>query len=409
MNSWAPFKNQVQFKLADFLYTHNQMPAQQINTLLDIWAKSLCNAGGQPLYSSYKDLYGTINAIPLSNIKWQSFTMNYKGMPDNNKHSPWMEDMYCMMSGFGVPSRPSTICLVIQSLKARWTSECTMNLKLNQATNAFKTLCWVIGPRNNCDKMTVLVTTGQHDYYPLYLSLIPWQPPQWCSTVTLPWCGPHWFSGNTKKPYIADYKEQALLTCIVYNWCASLLQMISCCCFKQWTGNDSKALMKVYLVVIKGFIPLDVLHMFRAFLEFCYLVHKDVITQPDLIQLQDALSHFHHYREVFKTMEVVQSLSLPCQHSLSHYLELIKQFGALNVKCNKTQHRLDKQHNALLMQEDFLAPEAVASHHEDPEDSKPVDDQCVDVFVQLVKSHLSATFYAPSDLCGKEGMWQEYI
>ncbi|KAH9983624.1 hypothetical protein BJV74DRAFT_712991, partial [Russula compacta] len=50
--------------------------------------------------------------------------------------------------------------------------------------------------------------------------------------------------------------------------------------------------------------------------------------------LQDALSHFHHYREVFKTMGVVQSLSLPRQHSLSHYLELIKQFGALNGLCS---------------------------------------------------------------------------
>ena len=31
------------------------------------------------------------------------------------------------------------------------------------------------------------------------------------------------------------------------------------------------------------------------------------------------------------------------------------------VECNDTQHRLNKQHNSLLMQEDFLPPEAVAS------------------------------------------------
>ena len=153
------------------------------------------------------------------------------------------------------------------------------------------------------------------------------------------------------------------------------------------------------------------------------------------------------------------------------------------VECNDTQCRLNKQHNSLLMQEDFLPPEAVASQHEDPEDSEPVDDKHVDAFVQLAKSHhkylsqycgshiwyysqcsehqhartiaqladelrmphlphlvcaflhikthsdndqpcstclyfirnisvfnsASATFYAPSDLCGKEGMWQEYI
>ena len=93
-NSWAPFKNQIQFELANFLYTCNQMPAQQINTLLHIWAESLCDAGSQLLFSSYKDLYGAIDAILLGDIKWQSFTIKFKGMPDDNLHPLWMEDMY---------------------------------------------------------------------------------------------------------------------------------------------------------------------------------------------------------------------------------------------------------------------------------------------------------------------------
>ncbi|KAH0837811.1 hypothetical protein J3R83DRAFT_6012 [Lanmaoa asiatica] len=58
--------------------------------------------------------------------------------------------------------------------------------------------------------------------------------------------------------------------------------------------------MKVYLAAIEGYVPHNMLHTFRAFLEFCYLVHKDIITKPDLVQLQDALSRFHQYREVFK-------------------------------------------------------------------------------------------------------------
>ncbi|KAG1900236.1 uncharacterized protein F5891DRAFT_1188936 [Suillus fuscotomentosus] len=36
--------------------------------------------------------------------------------------------------------------------------------------------------------------------------------------------------------------------------------------FKQWTGNDSKALMKVFIPVIKGHIPQDMVHAFRALL-----------------------------------------------------------------------------------------------------------------------------------------------
>ena len=56
------------------------------------------------------------------------------------------------------------------------------------------------------------------------------------------------------------------------------------------------------------------------------------------------------------------------------------------VECNQSQHRLDKQHNAQLMQEDFLPAEEMASQQEDPENSEPVDSRRVDAFVQLAKT-----------------------
>lgn len=100
------------------------------------------------------------------------------------------------------------------------------------------------------------------------------------------------------------------------------------------------------------------LRTFRAFLEFCYLVRKDVITKEDLVQLQDALSRFHRYREVFKNVGAARSLSLPRQHSLTHYFELIKQFGAPNGLCSsiteskhikavKMPYRRSSHHQAL--------------------------------------------------------------
>ncbi|KAF8440229.1 hypothetical protein L210DRAFT_3401267 [Boletus edulis BED1] len=60
--------------------------------------------------------------------------------------------------------------------------------------------------------------------------------------------------------------------------------------FMQWTGDDSKALMKVYLAAIEGYVPCDVVRTFHAFLEFCYSVHKDVITDSNLVVLQNVLS-----------------------------------------------------------------------------------------------------------------------
>ena len=76
------------------------------------------------------------------------------------------------------------------------------------------------------------------------------------------------------------------------------------------------------------------LRTFHALLEFCYLVHKDIITSSDLTKLKDTLAQFHHFQMVFTNSGAAQSLSLPRQHSLTHYFKLIKQFGALNGLCS---------------------------------------------------------------------------
>ncbi|KAG2757557.1 hypothetical protein P692DRAFT_201835899 [Suillus brevipes Sb2] len=104
--------------------------------------------------------------------------------------------------------------------------------------------------------------------------------------------------------------------------------------FRQWTGDDSKALMKVYLAAIEGHVPQDVVRTFSAFLEFCYIVRREALTEDDLVKLQDALDRFHQYREIFKTTGVVSTFSLPRQHSLCHYILLIQLFGAPNGLCS---------------------------------------------------------------------------
>ncbi|KAG1753704.1 uncharacterized protein EDB91DRAFT_1242677 [Suillus paluster] len=188
-------------------------------------------------------------------------------------------------------------------------------------------------------------------------------------------------------PYIADYEEQVLLTCIVCGWCPKCLsscvnldepaawrcqhhtdalvkegtldalwdeygivgeliikkylyqmhskkdadrimddidQRIAAVpafaglqCFpqgrgfKQWMGDDSKALMKVYLSTIEG-----------------------IITEKTLKQIQEPLNRFYQYQKFFQTLNVVPTFSLPRQHSLQHYLLLIRLFGAPNCLCS---------------------------------------------------------------------------
>ncbi|KAI0247880.1 hypothetical protein BJV78DRAFT_1276756 [Lactifluus subvellereus] len=86
--------------------------------------------------------------------------------------------------------------------------------------------------------------------------------------------------------------------------------------FKQWTGDDSKALMKVYLAAIEGYVPPDMVHAFHS---------------KRLAELEDVLARFHRYRVIFQECGVrEEGFNLPHQHSLVHYFALIRAFGAPN-------------------------------------------------------------------------------
>ncbi|KAJ7138132.1 hypothetical protein C8R44DRAFT_828463 [Mycena epipterygia] len=104
--------------------------------------------------------------------------------------------------------------------------------------------------------------------------------------------------------------------------------------FSQWMGNDLKALMKIYLGAIAGYLPWDMIKAISAFMEFCYLVHCNAISAPDLMRIQDALNCFHHYRQIFIECGVCVDISLPCQHSLIHYIHSIQFFGLPNGLCS---------------------------------------------------------------------------
>ncbi|GLB39454.1 hypothetical protein LshimejAT787_0606160 [Lyophyllum shimeji] len=65
--------------------------------------------------------------------------------------------------------------------------------------------------------------------------------------------------------------------------------------FKQWTGDDSKGLMKVYLAAIVGHVPDQMVQAVSAFLDFCYLVRRNVIDDDTLGEVDNALSRFHEH------------------------------------------------------------------------------------------------------------------
>ncbi|KAF9456952.1 hypothetical protein BDZ94DRAFT_1344180 [Collybia nuda] len=106
--------------------------------------------------------------------------------------------------------------------------------------------------------------------------------------------------------------------------------------FKKWTGDDSKALMKVYLPAISGHVSPQMVRAINT-----------------LAQIDSVVEKFHQERQIFIQLGICEDFSLPQQHSLVHYQYLIQQFGAPNeskhIKAVKEPWRRSNR-NALLGQ-----------------------------------------------------------
>ncbi|KAJ6610872.1 hypothetical protein B0H10DRAFT_2193179 [Mycena sp. CBHHK59/15] len=105
--------------------------------------------------------------------------------------------------------------------------------------------------------------------------------------------------------------------------------------FKQWTGDDSKALMKVYLPAIKGLVPPTIVEAISTFLDFCYLVRRADFEESTLDAVDAAVKKYHVHREIFRELDVrPDRFSLPRQHSMTHYRVNIEDFGAPGGVCS---------------------------------------------------------------------------
>ena len=85
---------------------------------------------------------------------------------------------------------------------------------------------------------------------------------------------------------------------------------------------------------IAGHVPPGMVRALSAFLDFCYLVRRSVLNEATLDAIDAAVDRFHQERTVFITSGVRVHLSLPRQHAMVHYRELIELFGAPNGLCS---------------------------------------------------------------------------
>jgi hypothetical protein len=98
---------------------------------------------------------------------------------------------------------------------------------------------------------------------------------------------------------------------------------------------------------------------FAAFMDFCYLVRRNSITNDALHEIENKLARFHHFRDIFIQTGVRTDISLPRQHALKHYPRSIRLFGSPNGLCSsmteskhikavKEPWRRSGRHNALV-------------------------------------------------------------
>ena len=106
----------MEFELAEFLFKRAEMPANQIDMLLEIWSASLLELGGNPLFTDHTDLYRVIDSMSVGEVKWEIFKITHKRKQDgqdgqdevielaqgsqdgeddqDGPEAPWMSDVY---------------------------------------------------------------------------------------------------------------------------------------------------------------------------------------------------------------------------------------------------------------------------------------------------------------------------
>lgn len=86
---YSPYHSRPQFEIADFLFRKEQMSAGNVGELMQLWAATL-PPGEDPPFADAKDMYQSIDSIPLADIPWQAFKVTYAGPRPDGEVPPWM-------------------------------------------------------------------------------------------------------------------------------------------------------------------------------------------------------------------------------------------------------------------------------------------------------------------------------
>ena len=89
---WSPFALQAQFETTNFLFRKVKMSQADINTLMQLWAST--TADGCVPFQNHQEMLEMIDAIDISDIPWQSFSVKYSGAIPPANLPDWMLHEY---------------------------------------------------------------------------------------------------------------------------------------------------------------------------------------------------------------------------------------------------------------------------------------------------------------------------
>lgn len=93
-DDWFPFTDRVQFETADLFFRRIQLSASQIDTILHLWSVTLVGSPSTSPFQNHKEMYKTIDQIPLGDIPWSSITLQYNGEKPTDDVPAWMNATY---------------------------------------------------------------------------------------------------------------------------------------------------------------------------------------------------------------------------------------------------------------------------------------------------------------------------
>ncbi|KAN0093226.1 hypothetical protein V8E55_004010 [Tylopilus felleus] len=175
-DDWSPYGSKLQFESADFIFRQAEMSAGNIDRLFELWGDP--TAGGKPPFADHKEMYQTIDATLLGDVPWDSIKLKYSGDRLDGAVPPWMDQTYefwyrpayALVFDY-VPYRDfladSNQRRYENLMSGDWAWRQADKIAEDPSTIGSTFVPIILGS----NKTTVLVATGQNDYWPVYLSI----------------------------------------------------------------------------------------------------------------------------------------------------------------------------------------------------------------------------------------------